>query len=360
MIRSLRLQNFKGIRDVEVGLERLTVFVGPNGSGKTSILQGLDFLINFANSKVIDDEMTGNFLSAYGYYQRNFAEVALELSCTTDLGNVRLMLRPNLSPPLESLERRWKRSIEASDFKNAAGEWRQINELPLVEQDLGQSRLFHFDSALMAAPSNMIGTQLADNGEGLASTLALMALNQPDNFLLVQQGLKAVVPIIERIRFDRSQKISKATAALFESIIFDLKGGVSVSAYAASEGTLLVLGLLTALMNQNHPKLILLDDLDHGLHPLAQRNVVGLLRKVLEQQPNLQIVATTHSPYLVDSLRPEEVRLTTLNDDGTMACGSLVDHPKFDKWKDEMSPGELWSMFGEKWVSQKPQAAETL
>ena len=32
MIQTPRLRNFKGIRDVEVGFERLTVFVGPNGS----------------------------------------------------------------------------------------------------------------------------------------------------------------------------------------------------------------------------------------------------------------------------------------------------------------------------------------
>ena len=43
MIRTLRLQNFKGIRDVEVGLERLTVFVGCNGSGKTSFLEALHY-----------------------------------------------------------------------------------------------------------------------------------------------------------------------------------------------------------------------------------------------------------------------------------------------------------------------------
>ncbi len=57
MIHSIRLQNFKGIRDVEVGLERLTVFVGPNGSGKTSILQGLELL---AQSKIT---MTYDFLN---------------------------------------------------------------------------------------------------------------------------------------------------------------------------------------------------------------------------------------------------------------------------------------------------------
>ncbi len=31
-------------------------------------------------------------------------------------------------------------------------------------------------------------------------------------------------------------------------------------------------------------------------------------------------------------------------------CGRLTDHPKFDKWKEEMAPGEMWSLCGEKWL----------
>jgi hypothetical protein len=39
--------------------------------------------------------------------------------------------------------------------------------------------------------------------------------------------------------------------------------------------------------------------------------------------------------------------------DGFTVCGALTEHPKFRKWKDEFSPGEMWSMFGEKWVAEK-------
>lgn len=119
----------------------------------------------------------------------------------------------------------------------------------------------------------------------------------------------------------------------------------------------MVLGLLTVLMGQGRPDLILLDDIDRGLHPKAQGEVIGLLRGILIQNPELQIVATTHSPYLLDHLRPEEVRLTTLADDGTVSVAGLTEHPDFDKWKDEMAPGEMWSLFGEKWVGELPKNA---
>src|SRR5438067_10316841 len=44
MISEVRFRNFKGLRSVDVELGRLTVLVGPNASGKTSVLQGIEYL----------------------------------------------------------------------------------------------------------------------------------------------------------------------------------------------------------------------------------------------------------------------------------------------------------------------------
>jgi hypothetical protein len=44
MISKLSIRNFKCLREVQTDLERFTVFVGPNASGKSSILQGMDLL----------------------------------------------------------------------------------------------------------------------------------------------------------------------------------------------------------------------------------------------------------------------------------------------------------------------------
>ena len=44
MIRKVSIRNFKCLRAVQIELERFTVFVGPNASGKSSILQAMDLL----------------------------------------------------------------------------------------------------------------------------------------------------------------------------------------------------------------------------------------------------------------------------------------------------------------------------
>ncbi len=52
------------------------------------------------------------------------------------------------------------------------------------------------------------------------------------------------------------------------------------------------------------PGVILIDELDVHLHPTWQRHVVENLRTVF---PRLQFIATTHSPFIIQSLRTEEL-----------------------------------------------------
>ncbi|MEX1026633.1 MAG: AAA family ATPase [Candidatus Paceibacterota bacterium] len=52
------------------------------------------------------------------------------------------------------------------------------------------------------------------------------------------------------------------------------------------------------------PGVVLIDELDVHLHPKWQRGVVESLRKVF---PKVQFIATTHSPFIVQSLRENEL-----------------------------------------------------
>jgi predicted ATPase len=228
--------------------------------------------------------------------------------------------------------------------------------------------LLRLDVARLLAPSysDQPVPHMEPNGEGLPSVLAYLASNRPEQFARIREALRAVVPIVRDMRFPRAavirfeSEVIKVDDKTFthraereywgNSIEFDMEGAPRIPAEMVSEGTLLVLGLLTMIMGPERPRIVLLDDIDRALHPKAQGDLVALLRRLLDQNPDMQIVATSHSPYLLDHLRPEEVRLTTLKDDGSVACGRLDQHPEFEKWKETMTPGEFWSLVGEKWL----------
>jgi predicted ATP-binding protein involved in virulence len=55
---------------------------------------------------------------------------------------------------------------------------------------------------------------------------------------------------------------------------------------------------------QKTPGVVLIDEIDLHLHPNWQRQVVGDLRRAL---PEIQFIATTHSPFIIQSLEANEV-----------------------------------------------------
>jgi predicted ATPase len=349
MISKVSIRNFKCLRDVQIELERFTVFVGPNASGKSSILQAMDLLCRSFRDQ--EGSVEGELWQAASRGSNN-VELAAES------GGERYRYRTRSASSRGQIGqvpgRPWSgegRGV-ASDLNSA--DWKHWTPKQGDQSPLPLSVLLRLETSKLI-PSNPTPpdpTVMVRDGSGLHSALANMALNDPDSWQQLQTDLRRIIPTIRRLRHTKT--IGPQQPA---SLLFDTVGADSLPASQVSEGTLLVLGLLAALHAPGRPNLVLLDDLDRGLHPKAQKELVALLRGLLETNPDLQLIATTHSPYLLDCTEPNEVRMTVLQDDGATACAPLASHPKFKKWKDEMAPGEMWSLFGEKWVAEQRATA---
>ncbi len=341
MIEKVSFRNFKCLRDVHIDLERFTVFVGPNASGKSSILQGLDLLCRAFLSPPGDMDPTITPALSRG------SQGSVELSA--EVGGLRYRYRTRSSDQAIRQGSGPTANWTGEGRAEAAGgteDWAQWKPVPNSDGPLPRSVLLRLEaSRLLDARSGAHQTKMSPDGTNLHSALAGMALNDPDSWQQLQADLRRIIPAIRRLRHTRTAAPTQPT-----SLLFDTVGADSLPADQVSEGTLLVLGMLAALHASDRPSLVLLDDLDRGLHPRAQRELIMLLRGLLDTNPSLQIAATTHSPYMLDCVKTEEVRMTFLKDDGATVCAALTSHPKFPKWKDEMTPGEMWSLFGEKWM----------
>ena len=94
---------------------------------------------------------------------------------------------------------------------------------------------------------------------------------------------------------------------------------------------MLALSLLVASVDPRS-SLILFDELENSLHPWALRRIVKRLRQVSETK---RVIITTHSPVLVDLLRPEEIWVV-YRKDGESNVRKLIDiDPTIEEsWKD--------------------------
>ncbi|NOK36255.1 AAA family ATPase [Corallococcus exercitus] len=358
----MQFRNFKAYRSLDLDLEPFTVLVGPNASGKTTLLDGLRILPLLAelNTSPAKDGLIPTSFRSFGSSQ------------STELrfhgrqgGRVTIKGEGPQSPNFVFV------NVTVDDA--ARQESRRINAK--LHEFLSTAALLRFESRRLADASyseEQVPT-IASDGMGLASVIAFLKLSHEDLFEEIESALKQIVPSVRKIRIERAavEQSSMRTIALDEQttrvsekrrvwgnrVVLDMQGAKGVSADSVGEGTLMALGLLTVLLGPQKPRLLLLDDIELALHPVAQGKLIEVLRAIQKNNPELQIVATSHSPFILNYLKPEEIRMTFLAENGFARCEKLTAHPEFEKWKDLMSPGEFWSTVGESWIGKEPKSA---
>ena len=160
MIETVRFQNYKGFEDVEVKLERLTVFVGPNASGKTSMPRGIESISQ--TKEVSPDTYFSTEFDNYPYYSyRRGAKSDMVLSWTEPDMEVRVTVVP--PDDYESADvlrwdvymEDWKVKVKSRNLPD--GEWIEVFA-SYDKQNNGSSTpplslMLRLEGARLAAPS---------------------------------------------------------------------------------------------------------------------------------------------------------------------------------------------------------------
>lgn len=374
MITEARFENFKCLADVKIDFtERLTVLVGANASGKTSVLQGLYLFSQLVRNGEVHG-LPGTIESNTRWAQKGF-----KLSCKISTerrdyaigGEVTCVDSETSSkgghePIISKFGGGYRIATSPGRIMGVSGQQQPREALASWFKSTLLLRL-DADRLSKAHYSEDERPQILRDGTGLAPALEYLKVSQEENFDQIESYVREIIPSFKRFRLSRvkvsrpeteliqigAERIERKTEKFYigSGLTIDFDEARGISADQCSEGTLFAIGIVTALVFPPQPNLLLLDDLDRALHPSAQRRLVEVLRKILAKFPNLQIIATSHSPYLLDCLQPAEIRLMALDENGNSHCKKLSDHQDFNRWKDEMDPGEIWSHFGEQWVA---------
>jgi hypothetical protein len=367
MIQQVRVQNFKAHRDTTVPLGRFTVLVGPNGSGKTSVLQALRAMGRLANDSLGPFHALLGELPPSSIVNRATPGGPISIALAGDADGTPWQASMEIARRItDQGEEVWRNDYSWTwgtdhfeDHQNHAGSFRATAPLPL-RNVLVATELYHFDAQEIAAPaySDIAYPYVSRTGACTSAVLAALKLDQEEAFERIEDELCRIVPNVERIRVRRSVAThiqSEMPGSILpggvmgHEVYLDFRGAPGVPAHAASEGTLITLALLTVLHSPTRPRLLLLDDIDQSLHPQAQVQLVRELHRLLAERPDLQIVATTHSPYILDEIDTADVQVFALRGDGSVAHKRLSEHP--EAAKGVLTSGQVWSLDPEKrWV----------
>ncbi|MEI7867775.1 MAG: AAA family ATPase [Candidatus Methylumidiphilus sp.] len=371
MLENVILHNFKSHRNTDLKFDnsRLHALVGQNSSGKTSVLQALHSLSRLADSQ---------FKHIFGY------ERSPEFITTSEQNNVSVTVRGFWA--YGENRKDWLASYK---FEKKIGNTWMPSASWKVDQDGGDGNRWNYSLSEAASPipqalrysvylklvaanlvkaaySEAVTPRVEFDGSGLAPTLDYIRNEAPEKFETLQKKLKRIVPGVKKVGVRRAMvkvnrqrliEVDGKSISYEESqeiagqeVVLDMNTGQRIPAHAISEGTILTLGLLTVLINPKQPNLVLLDDVEQGLHPKAQRELIAVFKEIIQANPNLQIIFSTHSPYIVDELEPSQVHVLSNKNTGFTTCKRLDEHPDVEWAKQTLTTGEFWSAEGEDWV----------
>ena len=376
-IERLKVQNFRALREIEIkNLTPLTVLLGPNGSGKSTVFDVFAFLAECFETglrRAWEKRGRARELKSRGADGPILIEIAYREQPKSPLMTYHLEVNERSNRPVvvrESL--RWRRQkrygspFKFLDYTEGVGqvisgelpaEKDERIEVPLSASDalavntLGQladnPRIVALRDFIMrwhvsylsaedarGQPEAGPQEQLSKTGDNLANVIQYLSEEHPNGLESIFQRLRERVPRIEHVTADPMPD----GRLLLQ--IKDAPFSKPVMARFASDGTLKMLSYLVLLNDPSPPPFIGIEEPENFLHP---RLLYGLAEECREAAGATQILVTTHSPFFLDALQPQEVRVLWRNERGYTQCRALNQDNKVKAFMEAGAQlGDLW------------------
>ena len=179
---------------------------------------------------------------------------------------------------------------------------------------------------------------LNSKGDNLANVVQFMEREHRDSFQSILDRIAEKIPGIHKIK---TEKTSDGRLLLCFN-----DQGFQDPFYAPqmSDGTLKVFAYLLLLEDPNPPPFICIEEPENGLyHKLLETLASEFRAHATGREGGSQLFITTHQPYFVDALDPEEVWILEKGEDGFSTITRASEIPYVQKMVDEGLPlGGLW------------------
>jgi predicted ATPase len=356
------------------------VLIGPNASGKTSVLEVLTLLRDGAQERL------GEALSERGglteiLSKEDDGRDALRIEIQADLESkvspepicyrLTIARRGTVGYVIESEQLEWRWDVTADKpyryidaypghmyYADPAQSGKLVpptwshneSELALAQvskmyrepeafrNTLAQTRFYSYldigRRAVIRLPQALTPTtRPGPNGESLYSALYNLRTTDNDSYQRIEDALRAAFPGFDRLEFP-VVGAGQVTLAWYQEDLHDPFYPTQLS-----EGTLRFLWLAALLLSPDLPPITLIDEPEVSLHPELLKLLSGLMR---DAALRTQLIVATHSPDLIRWLEPDEV--VVLDKVGESVTLTWADTLNLDEWLRNYTLADLWLM----------------
>ncbi|MFP3091526.1 AAA family ATPase [Treponema sp. TIM-1] len=182
---------------------------------------------------------------------------------------------------------------------------------------------------------------LNKHGDNLGNVVQYLEREHKEKLNLILANISKKIPGIQVIKTER---------ALDDRLLlcFNEKGFIDpFYAQQMSDGTLKLFSYLLLLFDPNPPPFICIEEPENGLYHKLLEIFAAELREhatgTKGGSGGTQIFLTTHQPYLIDAMKPEEVWILEKQDDGFSTISRASDNELIRNLVDEgLLLGSLW------------------
>lgn len=363
MLTAIKFKNFRSYQEARLPLSPLTVLIGANASGKSNAIEGMRFLAWLAQGQKLSaiqhsisqsNRVLRGRVEDLGYGQSDTFGLGCE-SDESDWNTLEILLRrradglhiadealygPEESVPLYRLKHpsRGQRSdvlVAYNNFKSG-GRKPQIlcsDQFAIFTQLISPASL----SAQHKEAKETIPVKTKAYAHWLSQMLFLdpQPMQMRDYSFRGEKRLQGDGGNLSGVLFDlwgddsQAQKESvhsqRATILSFIqslpeqniaglSFLQEPRGGVmvqlhetfggkprKVDASLLSDGTLRVLAIAAAMLSADENSLVVIEEIDNGVHPSRARHLLTQIRDIAERR-KLRVLLSTHNPALLDAL----------------------------------------------------------
>jgi len=375
-ISYVRVENYRALKSIGLkDITPMTVLLGPNGSGKSTVFDVFNFLsecFQFGLRYAWDRRGRAKELRTRGAVGPIVIELKYREQPRYPLITYHLAIDERLKGPIVAEEwLQWTRGQKGKPFRfldYKEGKGRAVSGDMPDEQDarveislrspdliavntLGQfaehprvAALREFITDWYVSYLSIDDTRgqpeagpqerLSKSGDNLPNVIQYLKEQHSDRLENIFETLRMRVPRLESVQ---AEPMADGRLLMqFKDVPFEQP----IMSRFVSDGTLKMLAYLTVFYDPEPPRFIGIEEPENFLHP---RLLPELAEECRQASEHSQLLATTHSPFFLDAMKPKEVRVLYRDENGYTQVVRASDIQGIKEFVDEgASLGHLW------------------
>jgi predicted ATPase len=356
----INIENFKSLKNLNIELKPLNVFIGANGAGKSNFVGVFRFLNHLVDGNLQNHVAASGGADKIVYFGRKVTEkMSIKLSFKNGVNGYECVLAAGAEDNFYFEEetvwfhdkQRYDRPyndflgsghLESRLSKSGSSVTRRV--ALYVLNHLRSWKLYHFhdtsDSARVKQTGDLEDNRILEpDARNLAAFLYRLQQRHENHFENIQDAVSLVAPFFDRFNLQPSSLNP-------DKIRLEWKEKESDSYFngtVLSDGTLRFICLATLLLQPTLPSVILLDEPELGLHPYAMTVISDLLQSASKKS---QVIVATQSVTLVNQFAPEDI--VVVEREKGESIFRRLDQEDMSDWLEDYGLGDLWekNIFG--------------